>query len=259
VTAIALERLHLLAEREAAELVRRSSELKSALLASLSHDLRTPLTALTVATDNLSADWLGADERRRQIEIARAELARLNRLFENIVEMARIETQSVTAEPDWVQPAEIVETAMRQVQPALAGRPIDVDADEPIAARLDPRLTSAALSHLLENAAQYSPPGSRIEVRAAAAGDEVRFTVRDRGPGIDPAELPRLFERFFRGRAAGEHRFGTGMGLSITRGLLAAEGGRVWAENHLEGGALFTIAVPAPVRQLAVAAEDDRP
>jgi signal transduction histidine kinase len=109
-------------------------------------------------------------------------------------------------------------------------------------------LTATALAHLLENAAQYTPDGATIDVAARVADQTLTIRVRDHGPGIPPAELPRLFERFFRGAAAQARVSGTGMGLWIVRGLLAAEQGRVWAENCPDGGAQFTIAVPVSVK-----------
>jgi two-component system, OmpR family, sensor histidine kinase KdpD len=252
VTAIAIERTQLLEERKEAEVVRRGAELKSALLASLGHDLKTPLTAVTVAANNLDASWLTEEQRREQAEIVRVELARLNRLFQDIVDMARIETNAVAAELEWVPPAEIVEAATRQIEQVVTTHRLDIDAGtEKTLVRLDPRLTSAALAHLLENAAQYSPPGSTITVTATFSSDELQIAVRDHGVGIAPQDLDRVFERFYRGLDARQQRFGTGMGLAITRGLLAAEGGRVWAETHPEGGAIFTIAVPAETRTAA--------
>lgn len=248
-SAIANERTRLLEERAEAEVLRRGAELKSALLASLAHDLRTPLTAVTVSASNLDASWLTVEQRREQAAIVRAELSRLNRLFENIVEMARIEAAAVAAETEWVEPGEIVDAAVRQAEGALAGHPVDQtgEADKGLV-RVDPRLTSAALAHILENAGQYSPPGSIITVNVLLAAEELRIVVQDRGPGIAAEDVPRLFERFFRGMAARQHPFGTGMGLAIARGLVAAEGGAVLAANHPEGGATFTIVVPAESR-----------
>lgn len=255
--ALAIEREHLLEERKEAEMVRRSGELKSALLASLSHDLRTPLTAATVAASNLTASWLTEEQRREQTDIVLAELAHLSRLFQNLVEMARIETNAVAAEREWVQPAEIVDAAAGQVAHALKEHKVDIDvAAEGTFVRLDPRLTSAALAHVLENAAQYSPPASTIAVTVEVSSREMRITVRDRGVGIAPQDLEHVFDRLYRGAAAGQHKFGTGMGLAITRGLVVAQGGRVWAESHPEGGAVFTIAVPADIRTAAVLEEE---
>ena len=114
--------------------------------------------------------------------------------------------------------------------------------------RVDPRLMSSALAHLLENAGQYSAAGSLISVKAQVITDELQIQVRDRGIGISAGDVEHVFERFYRGAEAQRQRFGTGMGLAITRGLLAAQGGRAWAENHSDGGAVFTIAAPAATR-----------
>jgi two-component system sensor histidine kinase KdpD len=251
VAAIAVERVQFLEERKAAEIDRQSNELKSALLASLGHDLRTPLTAIRLAASNLQAGWLGEEERRTQSDLVLAEVERLSRLFQNILDMARIETNAVTTEREWVVPAEIVEAAVTQVQHTFRAHRLEISAEHDRAVQVDPRVTSAALAHLVENAAQYSPEGSTIWIDAAATAEGLSIVVRDQGPGIAGADIPHLFERFYRGREARRHSAGAGMGLAITRGLLAAEGGRVWAENRREGGAQFSIAVPAAVRQEA--------
>jgi two-component system, OmpR family, sensor histidine kinase KdpD len=252
VAAIAVERTQFLDERKAAELARQSNELKSALLASLGHDLRTPLTAIRVAASNLLGSWLSEDERRAQTEIVLGEVERLSRLFQNILDMARIETNAVTAQREWVVPEEIVGAAVAQVQQALRDHRLQVRAASEHAVQVDPRLTAAALAHLIENAAHYSPPGTTISIDATPEPDGLTIVVRDQGPGISEADLPRLFERFYRGGEGRRHSIGAGMGLAITRGLLAAEGGRVWAENQPEGGARFSIAVPAAVRPAPV-------
>ena len=127
---------------------------------------------------------------------------------------------------------------------------VTTDPDEPV--RLDPRLTAAALAHVLENAAQYAPPGSTIDVRSSQTADGLRIAVRDHGPGIAAADLPHLFDRFYRGAASRARASGTGMGLSIVRGLLAVQQGRIWAENRADGGAEFTLVVPAAARASAV-------
>jgi K+-sensing histidine kinase KdpD len=239
-------------QRKDMELARRAAELKSALLASLSHGLRTPLTAVTVAANNLNAPWLSDEQRREQAEIVRLELDRLNRLFQHIVDMARIETHAVAAEAEWVEPTELIDAARQQVEPALAKHRVDVKAGtDRMFVYVDPRLTSTALAHLLENAAQYSPPGSRIVVTTSLSKGELQIAVGDSGAGIPPEDLDHIFERFYRGASASKQRFGTGMGLAIARGLLAAEGGRVWAANGLHGGAIFTIAIPTEIRSAA--------
>jgi two-component system sensor histidine kinase KdpD len=249
VVAIAVERAQWLGERKAAELTRQSEELKTALLASLGHDLRTPLTAIRLAANNLKATWLSDEARAEQADLVLSEVERLTRLFQNVLEMARIDAGAVAAEPRWAHPSEIVAAARDQVAHTLREHTVRerIDNDAPV--RLDPRLTATALAHLLENAAQYTPAGSLILVEAAQTDEGLVIRVRDHGPGIAPADLPRLFERFYRGAAARTRASGTGMGLWIARELLAAENGHVWAENTPGGGAQFTIKVPAPVRE----------
>jgi two-component system sensor histidine kinase KdpD len=246
--AIAIERAQFLDERKMAELARQSEELKSALLASLGHDLRTPLTAIRVAASNLQASWPDEQQRREQSELILTEVDRLTRLFQNILEMARIDAGAVTEDTRWVAPSEIVEAARSRVEHALRGRPLHQSVDSERLVQLDPRLTAAALSHLLENAAQYSPSGSTIDVGAIVSDDALTITVRDHGAGIPAPDLPHVFERFYRGTDAKRGRSGTGMGLAIARGMLAVERGRISVENCADGGARFTIVVPAGVK-----------
>ncbi|MGC4084004.1 MAG: ATP-binding protein [Vicinamibacterales bacterium] len=120
------------------------------------------------------------------------------------------------------------------------------------AIELDPRLTASALGHVLENAAQYAPAGSPIDVTASVDADGLLLQVRDRGPGIADADLPHVFDRFFRGQTGSMRTSGTGMGLWIARRLLAVQGGRIWVENLVDGGARFSLRVPGPSRPQAL-------
>lgn len=246
--AIAVDRIQLLDERKAAELARQSEALKSALLASLGHDLRTPLTTIRVAAGNLRSSWPSEEDRRVQSGLILTEVDRLTRLFQNILDMAKLDAGAVAAERRWVYPAEVVDAARNQIEHALQGRRVNVTAESERLVRMDPRLTAAALAHLLENAVQYSPPDTVLDVDASVSAEGLTLSVRDHGPGIAPQDLPRLFERFFRGETGTHRTSGTGMGLSIARGVLAVEQGRVWAENCEDGGARFTIVVPGDVR-----------
>jgi two-component system sensor histidine kinase KdpD len=244
IAAIAIERARFLDDRKAAEMTRQREELHNALLASIGHDLRTPLTAIRVAASNLRGDWLDPDHRAEQVDVILAEVERLTRLFQNILAMAQIDAGPITAQPVPAPPSDIIAAAREQVEQALRGHALDIRIDSDAPVTLDPRLTSTALAHLLENAAQYSPPGSTIHVAASRSPGEWTVKVADAGPGIAAGDLPHLFNRFFRGSASSSRTSGTGMGLSIARSLLAAEGGRVWAENDAAGGAVFTIAIP---------------
>jgi two-component system, OmpR family, sensor histidine kinase KdpD len=248
VVAIAIERAHFLEERKAGELTRQSEQLKTALLASLGHDLRTPLTAIRIAASNIRASNLDAEERLEQSDLILAEAERLTRLFQNLLEMARLDAGAVATDARWSHPSEIVAAARDQVEHALKRHTVTTTIEPDVPVRLDPRLTATALAHLLENAAQYSPPGSTIAVRARVGDEGLEIQVRDQGSGIAPADLPHVFERFYRGDAAELRTSGTGMGLWISRGLLAVQNGRVWVENSPEGGAQFTVVLPAAVK-----------
>jgi two-component system sensor histidine kinase KdpD len=249
IVAIAVERSQFLEERRRAELTAQRAELSSALLAALGHDLRTPLTAVRVALTNVLDPSQPEALRKDQASLAMQELERLNRLFQEILDMARIETRTVQADRQWVTGADVIEAALAHAAHASAGHHVRVEADDAMLVEIDPRLTSVAVAHLIENAAHYSPVGSVIEIRGSTDAEGLHLSVTDQGPGLSPAEIDRLFEPFFRGNVAQHMTAGTGMGLSITRGLLAAQGGRVWAENLAPRGARFSIVVPARIQK----------
>ena len=250
--AAAIERAQLLEARKTIEIARKSEELKSALLASLAHDLGTPLTAIRVAASNLQESWLTEEQRCDQSELVLTEVARLQRLFQNILEMARIDAGAIALDHQWAHPLEIIDAARGLVEHTLRTHPLEVQAHAEQLVKLDPRLTASALAHLIENAAQYSPPGSPIFIEARIVANELAIAVRDRGPGIPHEDLPHLFERFYRGGNTKRRASGTGMGLSIAQGFLAAEQGRLWAENCEDGGSRFTLAVPVDTRDVTV-------
>jgi two-component system sensor histidine kinase KdpD len=249
VVAIAVERSHLLRQREQAGAARRSVEIKSELLASLAHDLRTPLAAIRTAVNNLSVSSLTEAQRANQADTALTGLDRLTRLFQNILEMTRIDAGAIALSLAWVHPSEIVQVATSRVEHALRASQITIiDHTNNQAVHVDPRLVSTALAHVLENAAQYSPPGSTITVTEELVSGGLRLVVDDEGPGIAAADVPHLFERFYRGSEAQRHASGTGMGLAIVQGLLNALGGRIRVEKRSERGGRFEIFVPAASR-----------
>jgi two-component system sensor histidine kinase KdpD len=251
VGAIAVERAQFLEERKAADLERQRADLASALLASFSHDLRTPLTAIQVAVSNLVDPANSEEVRREQAEVAMAELQRLSRLLQIILDMARIDA-GISPEREWVSPAEVVDAATAIVSASLKDWRLEVDADTEHEVEIDPRLTAGALAHILENATQYSPPGSLVRVHAWVSDEGFQASVLDQGPGLDPADLDHLFDRFYRGARPAANVPGLGLGLSITRGLIAAQGGRVWGENAPPDGARFTLLVPARSRSVSL-------
>jgi K+-sensing histidine kinase KdpD len=248
----AVDRAQLVEARKAADLARQGEELKSALLASIAHNLRTPLTAIRIAASNLQSSWLSDADRHEQGDLILTEVERLNRLFQNILEMARIDAGAISTDLRWVDPSEILEAARDQVGLALRHHNLDLKIDSDVLVQVDPLLTASALTHVLENAAQYSPPESWIFVTLAVSRDGLTMGVRDQGRGIDAGDLPHLFERFYRGAESKRRVAGTGMGLSIASGLIAAEHGRIWAENCPGGGAQFTIVIPAAQKPSAL-------
>jgi K+-sensing histidine kinase KdpD len=234
-------------ERRRADIATERAELSSALLASMGHDLRTPLTALRVAVENLSDAALDPSARDEQARLARRQAEHLTHVFDAILDMARIESKSVEILPEWCAVGEIVGAAIAHVGPALEQHRLTIDVP-PEEVHLDPRLTAASVARLLENAAQYAAAGTSIDVRATVDADGLRIAVTDEGPGLDEAEIGQLFSPSFRGRTGQSGRHGTGMGLAIARGLVAVQGGRVTAEKDAGGGARFEIIVPAMTR-----------
>lgn len=235
-------------ELRLAGIAHERAELSSALLAALGHDLRTPLTALRVAVENLKSDDLDSSSRAAQADLAAGQAEHLTLAFDQILDMARIESKSIRADMSWCAPAEIVEAALTHAQPSLARHRVEIDVAGTDEVNLDPRLTASALGHILENAARFSPPDSTVRVVAETDRDGLLLSVEDEGLGVAAEEVEELFQPMFRGRAGRIAGVGTGMGLAITRGLLAAEGGRTWAENRPQGGARFWISVPAQTR-----------
>lgn len=241
--------------RRSAAIANERAALSSALLAAMGHDLRTPLTALRVAVDNLAGTALDPAARQTQARLAQQQAGQLTRVFDEILDMARIESKSVPVRREWSAAADIVDAAIARVAPALARHRVEVDVSSGDEALVDPRLTASALAHLIENAAHYSPPGTRIAVRAWIDPGALHLSVIDQGEGLTGEDLRQLFTPLFRGRAGRLHGGGTGMGLAITRGLLAAEGGRATAENHPPHGARFSIRLPAETRAIGMPAE----
>jgi two-component system sensor histidine kinase KdpD len=230
-------------EAEAATLRVRTEEIRSSLLSAVSHDLRTPLAAITGAGTTLreSSD-LSAHERRELLDTLCEEAERLERLVANLLDMTRLEAGALEVKREWVPVEELVGSALSRIEGRIDGRPIttEIPPDLPLAP-VDPVLFEHALVNLLENALKYTPAGSPIEIAARRAGDGIELELADRGPGLpEPAEP--LFEKFVRHAPRGTG--GVGLGLPIARGIARAHGGDVVAENRPGGGARFVLNLP---------------
>jgi two-component system sensor histidine kinase KdpD len=240
--ALGLERVRLAREVERVEALREADRLKDALLASVSHDLRTPLTTIKAHAHELAA---GGDERAMAIE---EEADRLTRLVADLLELSRLQGGSLrlALEPNAVD--DVVGAALQRVAGPLAGREVRVTLEEGgtmLVGRFDFVHTLRVLVNLLENAAKYSPHDAPIDLTARRAGNLVEIAVADRGPGVPAAERERIFEAFYRPPGTPADVGGSGLGLAIARRLAEAQGGSLTLEPRAGGGSVFTVALPA--------------
>ncbi|MBI2909471.1 MAG: sensor histidine kinase KdpD [Chloroflexi bacterium] len=243
--ALAIERAQLVESARQAKLLQAAEKLQTALLSSISHDLRTPLAAIIGILSTLSDDArLDEDTQRDLVQTAQEEAERLNRLMGNLLDMTRVEAGALkmSKEPSDVQ--DLVGSALERLSRRLRGREVtlNVPAELP-PVTVDPALMSQVLVNLLDNALKYSAKDTPIELRASVVGSEVRLEVADRGIGIPASDLDRVFDKFYRVRHPGRVS-GTGLGLSICKGIVETHGGRIWAENREGGGTVFTVALP---------------
>jgi two-component system sensor histidine kinase KdpD len=241
--ALVLDRVALRAAAEQSKLVAESERLSSALLNSISHELRTPLAAITSATSALlqARDAPGNPRQTMLSEIQEA-ATRLNRLVGNLLDVTRLESGHVRAKLDWCDVGDLIQTTLRSLDRELAGREIETQAAANLSlARLDFSLMQQALSNLLLNAAVHTPAGTPIAIEARQEDGFMEISVADRGPGLPPELLPRIFDKFFRAPTAPAG--GSGLGLAIAKGFVEAQGGQITALNRPGGGAIFIIRV----------------
>lgn len=243
----ALAHDRLAAESRAAEVARQSDALKSALLQSVSHDLRTPLATIRAAAGSLAPDSGLDDVDRAESALAiDREVEYLNRLVTNLLDLSRIEAGALRADRDAFDLDDLVGRTVDRLRDRLGSRPLEVALAAP-PVLVDPVFLDDAVTNVLENAVKYTGPTAPIRVAAAALADEayVRLTVEDGGPGVPDDALPRLFEKFYRvpGGPRGS-RSGTGIGLAVVQGLVEASGGRVRAHRSALGGLAVDIDLP---------------
>lgn len=233
------------------EAARESERLRTALIDSLTHELRTPLTSIRAAATTLvQGEGLDDAARLDLAAIVDEESMRLDALIGEAVEMAEIDAEVVQVNTVAMTTRALLEQAVEKSQVALAKHQVVLAVEEPdTAALLDPQLLGRVLRHLLENAARYAPVGSRIVLRARHADDRVVFAVEDDGPGIDPSDLPLIFQKFYRGKKSGAKGNGTGMGLAIARAIMTAHGGGIEAESAPGGGTTMRFWLPQVEKQ----------
>jgi two-component system, OmpR family, sensor histidine kinase KdpD len=243
--AFAADREQLTHRAVEAETLRRSDLVKTAVLRSVSHDLRSPLTAIRAAGEGLErgVDDLPDEDRLELLATIRDAARRLDRLVANLLDLSRLEADAAKPRPELWPLDELVGRALEQLGSDADRVRVAWDGEPPLV-RVDARQVERVLVNLIENALKFSPPGAPVEVRSERGGPEALVRVTDRGPGLSPRDLGRVFEPFERG-AVGAGVSGSGLGLAIAKGFAQANQGRVWAESEPGSGASFVLALPA--------------
>ena len=234
------------AEREReAEVARRSDALKTALLRTVSHDLRTPLASIKASVSSLrQAGTAYTDEDRAELLAAiEEETDRLARLVNDLLDASRLEAGALTPNKRPQDVAELVDAVIQRLQPRLGNRAIDVEIPDTLpAVTYDYAQLDRAITNLIENVIVHTPPDSPLAIQVEDRASEIRIAVDDHGPGIPPADRERLFRPFERGHTNGR---GSGLGLAIARGFVEAHGGHLWIEDAPGGGARFVVTLPS--------------
>ena len=239
--ALLVDRERLQAATIETEALRRSDEVKTALLRAVSHDLRSPLTAIIAAGEALTSPGIEPDDRRVLAAAVTDEATRLSGLVDKLLDLSRLEAGQAHPRPDWCSIEEVVAAAVEDLGERGELVRISLDGDLPFV-RADAAHLERALANLLENAIRFSG-GEQSLVRGRALGDRVVLRVVDRGPGIPPGDLEHVFEPFYQRPGDRPHE-GSGLGLAIVRGLVEVNGGRVWAESVPGQGTTFVIELP---------------
>ena len=246
----ALARAQLAQDLEAARLHGETEQLRSALLASVSHDLRTPLTTMRGSIDTLLAlgEAIPVQDRRELLEGTRDEAERLDRYIQNLLDMTRLGHGALKLARDWVSPADIAGSALNRLRTVLA--PLQVQVDVPAQLPLlhiHAALIEQALINVLENAARFSPPHGVLQLSAGTHERELWFAVSDQGPGIPEADRAKIFDMFYTAARGDRGGQGTGLGLAICQGMVGAHGGRISVGEGIDGkGTCITLYLPLP-------------
>jgi two-component system sensor histidine kinase KdpD len=245
---LVLDRARLRAEATQAEVLRRSDDLKTALLNSVSHDLRTPLASIKAAADSLleaDVEW-SQPEWRSFATTIESQVTRLNRIVSNLLDVSRIEAGTLRPRKELYPLPVLVGDVIGRLGAAADRARVAVHLPDDLpAVPLDYVEIDQVLTNLIDNALKHTPAGTPIAVRAEVDGHAVRVTVTDEGPGIPPAARPRVFDKFYRGDPGGGARPpGTGLGLTVARGLVEAHGGRIWVESEPHQGTSFHFTLP---------------
>ena len=250
--ALAIERVRLVEDLDRAKRAVETDRLRSALLTSISHDLKTPLAAVLGSAETLRSlsDALDEHEKADLVATIIDESERLNRFIANLLDMTRLESGAIVPNAALHDLGEIVGSALRRAGKILAQHRVEVDlANDLPMVEIDPVLFEQALFNLLDNAAKYAPAGTTVHIQSWRDQDSVGLRVLDEGDGIPSNDLEHIFDKFYRARKADHVRAGTGLGLAIGRGFVEAMQGTIVAANRADRtGAEFTITLPIPAK-----------
>jgi two-component system sensor histidine kinase KdpD len=244
--ALALERAQLAERAQRASIDAETEGVRNSLLASISHDLRTPLAVIAGASSSLAerGEKLAAEERKALAGSIYEQSQEMSQLVANVLEMTRLEAGGIAPQLEWHALGEIVGSALARLRDRLAGHAVTVDIPRGLPlVRVDAGLMEQVFVNLLENAAKYTPPGTPVHVSAVTYAGEAIVSVEDEGPGLPPGDEDALFGKFQRGAPEGAVG-GVGLGLAICRAIVKLHGGRIWADRRPKGGAAFRFALP---------------
>lgn len=250
--AIAMERTRAIENVGKAEAARENEKLRSAILDSIAHEFRTPLTAIKASVTTMLGGGLDSAQHSELLTVVNEEADRMNHLVEEAMQLARLESKQVELDrtPHAIQ--EAIHKAVESAKKELADHPVELAISHNLPpAEFDLNLIVNVLQQLLENAAKYSTPGSPIHISADSSGTELSVSVADRGAGIDELEQALIFDKFYRGKDSRGSVQGTGMGLAIARAVIEAHGGNIRVTSQLGQGSVFTFTLP--LKQIAVA------
>jgi two-component system sensor histidine kinase KdpD len=246
--ALGVQRAELSQAAAHADALKQADEMKSALMTSISHDLKTPLAGIKTAVTSLldaTVDWT-AEDRASFLDTIDSQADRLDRVISDILDLNRIEAGVIAPAPHVVNVRSLFDDAKERTRFTTSGRGVTIDAPPSLSIEADESLIAQALVNLIENAAKYSTPGGPIRLRAQPAGPAIQLTVEDDGPGIAQQDLPHVFERFYRATEQSRRVKGSGLGLAIVKGFVGLSGGTVRVESS-PAGTRFIINLPAAV------------
>jgi two-component system sensor histidine kinase KdpD len=244
--AVCIENIRLSEEANKAEILKAKDKLQTAILNSISHDLRTPLVSVIGVLSSLQEEGMDLDEtsRKNLIQVAYEDARRLNNFIANLLDISRIEAGAIKLLRQPIDVAELISVALERLENRASQRQINIDLPSELPLiDVDSNLCVQVFVNILDNALKYSPENSSIEISARQVDRQIEIEIADRGIGIPQSDLPRVFDKFYRVQRS-DKVHGTGLGLSICKGIVESHGGSITAENRQDGGTIIKLRLP---------------